>query len=83
MVKSKLKDCVESLVEIQGQTHGELEPRVAKELDEVISDLQFLLEAGGDEVRLGQQLVERALNALGRLTDMLLKIGHITDRFLE
>ena len=83
MMKSTLKDCVESLLEIRRRTHGELEPGVAKELDEVITQLQFLLETGSDEVRLGPPLIERTLNALGRLADLLLKIGHITDRYLE
>ena len=83
MVKSTLKVCVETLTEIQRRTHGELEPSVAAELNDVIVHLRFLLEADDDDIRLEQQSNDKVLLLIAQLLDRLLKICAIIHRFVE
>lgn len=81
MKKPTLEGCVESLIEIRRQKHGELEPGVAKELDDVIEHLKFLSETGGEEVRLEQKWVTRLMSLADQFAGLLVKIGHLIDQF--
>ena len=83
MKKPTLEGCVESLIEIQRRKHGELEPGVAKELDDVIGHLKFLLETGGDEVRLEQKWATRLIGLFDQVTGLLVKIGHLVSQIGE
>ena len=83
MQKPTLEGCVESLTEIQRRKHGELEPGVAKELDDVIGHLKFLSETGGDEVRLEQKLATRVIGLFDKVAGLLVKIGHLVSQIGE
>lgn len=80
MKRPTLEGCVESLIEIRRQKHGELEPGVAKELDDVIEHLKFLLETGGEEVRLKQKWATRLIGLFDQVTGLLVKIEHLIDQ---
>lgn len=77
MKKPTLEGCVESLTEIRRRKHGELEPGVAKELDDVIEHLKFLSETGGDEVRLEQKWATRLIGLFDQFAGLLVKLGHL------
>lgn len=81
MKRPTLEGCVESLIEIRRQKHGELEPGVAKELDDVIKHLKFLSETGGGEVRLEQKWATRLMSLADQFAGLLVKIGHLIDQF--
>ena len=83
MKKPTLEGCVESLIEIRRRQHGELEPGVAKELDDVIEHLKFLLETGDEEVRLKQKWTTRLIGLFDQVTGLLVKIGHLIGQFNE
>ena len=57
-----------------------LEPGVAKELDDVIEHLKFLLETGGEEVRLKQKWATRLIGLFDQVTGLLVKIEHLIDQ---
>ena len=80
MKKPTLEGCVESLIEIRRRKHGELDPSVAKELDDVIEHLKFLLETGGEEVRLKQKWATRLIGLFDQVTGLLVKIEHLIDQ---
>ena len=80
MKRPTLEGCVESLIEIRRQKHGELEPGVAKELDDVIEHLKFLSETGGEEVRLEQKWATRLMSLADQFAGLLVKIGHLIDQ---
>ena len=83
MKKPTLEGCVESLIEIQRRKHGELEPGVAKELNDVIEHLKFLLEAGDGEVRLEQRSATRLMIVVAKVVGLLVKLGHLIDQIRE
>ena len=83
MRKPTLEGCVESLIEIQRREHGELEPGVAKELNDVIEGLKFLLETGGDEVRLEQKSATQLMIVIDKVVGLLVKFGHLIDQIRE
>ena len=80
MKKPTLEGCVEALTEIRRQKHGELEPGVAKELDDVIEHLKFLSETGGEEVRLEQKWATRLMSLADQFAGLLVKIEHLIDQ---
>lgn len=80
MQKPTLEGCVESLIEIRRRKHGELEPGVAKELDDVIEHLKFLSETGGDEVRLEQKQATRLIGLFDQVAGLLVKLGHLISQ---
>ena len=69
MKKLILRQCLESLRQIQTLKHDELDPGVKNELAKIADGLEFLLETESDDdhVVLDQSTVDRTLTVIGRI----------------